>query len=165
MRVVSFGTEGRFEQHLDVLRRSLDKHGLPHQLEVIGKRKKLMAALEKPRFILDRLDDTLLWLDADSFVTGPITLPEGDWDAGFLKHWRTGSTFACCALAFRPTDKAREFLERWDETCQPAKNFSGTEHDRMVIVMEDFSLSQVELTDCLHGNLIVNYRIRKERVI
>ncbi len=167
MRVVSFGTQGLFETYINQLRGSLEAHGIPHELEVIGQRKKLMAALEKPQFILDRLNEPLLWLDADSFVTGPITLPDGDWDVGYLKHWRTGSTVTCCAVAFRPTDKAREFLGRWAKLCDTnKKDISGTEHDRMLIVREDVNdVKEVELTDCLHGNLIVNYRIRKEHVV
>lgn len=163
MRVVSFGTEGKFEEYLAILKRSLVEHGVPHELEVIGPRKKLMAALEKPRFILDRLSEPLLWLDADSFVTGPITLPEDEWDVGFLKHWGTKDTVTCCAVAFRPTERAREFLRRWDALCmKPEKSFSGTEHDRMLVVRGEFPVTETELTPCLHGNLTVNYRIRKE---
>ena len=166
MRVVSFGTQGLFETYINQLRESLEAHGVPHELEIIGQRKKLMAALEKPQFILDRLDDTLLWLDADSFVTGPIYLPPGDWDVGFLKHWRTGSTVTCCAVAFRPTDKAREFLRRWAVLCDPTqKDINGTEHDRMLVVHREYPVTETELTPCLHGNLIVNYRIRKEHVV
>lgn len=163
MRVLSFGTQGRYEEHLRVLERSLNDHGLKHELQVIGPRKKFQAALEKPRYILDRLDEPVLWLDADSYVTGAIELPSGDWDVGFLNHWRTGSTVTCCAVAFRPTDDAREFLRRWDYLCmKPEKNFSGTEHDRMLIVRDEYPVTETELTNCLHGKLTVNYRISKE---
>lgn len=163
MRVLSFGTQGRYEEYLRVLERSLNEHGLQHDLRVIGPRKKFQASLEKPRYILDRLTEPVLWLDADSYVTGPIELPRGDWDVGFLNHWRTGSTVTCCAVAFQPTDKAREFLHRWDALCtKPEQSFSGTEHDRMLIVRSEFPVTEAELTPCLHGNLTVNYRIRKE---
>ena len=165
MRVLSFGTQGLYEEHLKQLERSLDAHGLRHELKVIGPRKKFQASLEKPRYILDRLDEPVLWLDADSYVTGPIELPAGEWDIGFLNHWRTGSTVTCCAVAFRPTEKAKEFLLRWEQLCEPTQNFNGTEHDRMLIVRDELTFSQVELTDCLHGKLIVNYRIRKEHFV
>jgi hypothetical protein len=98
-------------------------------------------------------------------VTGPIELPAGEWDVGFLNHWRAGSTVVCCAIAFRPTDKARKFLERWDVLCHPGRNFSGTEHDRMLTVRDEQQFTQTELTDCLHGKLIVNYRVHKEHVV
>jgi hypothetical protein len=163
MRVLSFGTPGRFEGYLALLRQSLDAHGIPHELEVIGQRVRGMAAFEKPQFILDRLTEPVLWLDADSYVLGPIVLPEGEWDVGFQGHWRAGSTVTCCAVAFRPTDKAREFLARWTALCpREGKNISGTEHDRMLTVRAEYPVIEVELSDCLKGKLVVNYRIQKE---
>lgn len=167
MRVVSFGTEGKFEEYIERLRKSLEEHEIPHQVELIPfPANKFDAALKKPRFILERLDETLLWLDADSYVTGPITLPEGDWDAGFLNHWGTKDSVVCCVVAFRPTDRARAFLEQWAELCERKhRTFAGTEHDRMLVTLRSFSLNEIELTEYLTGKLIVNYGIRKEHFV
>jgi hypothetical protein len=165
MKVLSFGTVGKYEGYLNTLSRSLDEHGVRHETEVLEPHKKLQAALKKPQFILDRLDEPVLWIDADSFVTGPIELPDGDWDAGFLPHWGTHGGVVCCVLAFRPTEAAGSFLKRWAALCTPQKNSSGTEHDRMNLVLPEMKWNTIDLSECLRGKLVVNYKIRKEHYV
>ena len=166
--MLSFGTKGIFEGYINQLRESLDRYDIPHELEVVPPQtKKYEAALGKPQFILDRLNEPVLWLDADSLVLGPISLPNGEWDCGFLNHWGAKrNKVTCCALAFQPTDRARDFLERWAETCgKHSRGFNGSEHDRMLAIKANVEMNEIELTECLTGRLVVNYRIRKEHYV
>src|SRR5699024_5276960 len=126
--------------YADRLRGQCEEHGMDHDIRLIEPWGTYRAhCAYKPTYILDRLvehERTVLWIDVDSVISGPIRL-EGSWDVGWcdnpVKRIRprranvrlnvTGG-----AMAFQNTPEAMKFLRMWKMRCDNRRPGSPEDH-------------------------------------
>ena len=103
----------------------------------------------------------MVWLDADTKVLKPFSLPAGEWDMGVVpntqrksRHKNPTSSFV---LAFRPTQGAKTLLEIWAYLCAwPGLSAKRQDHKRLTWAREisEGRHTEIDLSECLKGALI-----------
>lgn len=169
LRIVSFATP-RYHEHLTRLEDSCIRHGLPHRLqylqEEVGRRR---ACEMKPLFV--RRNMPCLWIDADSYFTGPFELPGGEWDVGLIKG-RGGATLevAASVVAAQDTPAARRFVDCWVHAVRtPIDCTRPIDHHALMFV---YHLSQkrelatvIDISGVFQGRYHENEHSKKRRVL
>jgi len=169
--VISYGTEGIYARFLERLRYGCGAAGLSNDLVVQPRMKRIEAYLMKPDFIRAKLDryGTVVWLDADTTVLRPFSLPDGDWDVGVipntqLKSRRKNPT-STFVLAFRDTEGSRTLLGIWSYLCAWQElSLKRQDHKRFTWarMISEGRHTEIDLSDHLTGCLIRDIGTVKE---
>ena len=169
--VVSYGTANGYWRFADRLETGCIRVGLKHDIQHLPSTPRPKAYLMKPRFIRSRLDNlgTIVWMDADTTVLRPFTLPDGNWDVGLIPNTtaksRNKNPTSSFVLAFRPTDGARTLLGIWAYLCDwPELSIKRQDHKRLTWAREisEGRHTEIDLSDCLRGCLIRDVGTQKE---
>lgn len=173
--VISYGTEGAYEECLCRLSWQCCDAGLDHDMTFLPAMPRIAAYLHKPTFILNtlnKLDRTVVWLDADTTVLRRFELPDGDWDVGVVPNTQTKSLrknpTSSFVLAFRPTEGSRILLGLWKYLCDwrwlSAKR---QDHKRLTWAREisEGRHTEIDLTPYLRGALIRDAGTPKEAAL
>ena len=98
----------------------------------------------KPRFLLDKiekLNDSVVWIDADCIVNHRLTeLESANCDIGFFIRHHDNTTPHAAIIYFNNTPKAKEFLLKWESICDIKKNdptYDCTEHCILVDLFKE----------------------------
>lgn len=120
LTVVSYATEGVYAVEIERLKASCAKFGVPLIYEIVRPRAnwRLNCGM-KPEFLqrmlLEHPGKTLLWLDADAEVRGPlVALEHIDCDIGVRwRKWPDRTELLSGTILLKPTDKTLELVTRW----------------------------------------------------
>lgn len=120
-RVVSFYTRhNEYEQHAQRLRESLQKFGIPNDLQGIQESGPWeIICARKARFILEcwhASECPVVWLDADATVEQYPALFH-QMDADFAVHKWRGVEFGSGTLYFGKSEATRQLLDQWVLRC------------------------------------------------
>ena len=172
-KIISFGTrDGEYDKHINHLKSKCLQYDIAHDLRIIDPTDRDTACLFKPVFVRDRLKENnrpILWLDADSDITGKIRLPADGWDVGVLPNprWerRHISPITGFAFSFRPTEPSFKFLDMWIRLCE--FDLQKGDHARMIATrpLLQGTYSEIDLTPHLIGKTIGDYGTKKESII
>jgi hypothetical protein len=134
----------------------------------------MSAYLRKPTFIramLEKHDDAVLWLDADAVVKKTIALPEDGWDIGLARNtrWqdRRKNPTSAFAIAARPTDAARRFLQTWEYLCAWEDLCRYGDHRRLTWAreMREGEYRELRLERAISGSVVRDFGLKKEAVL
>ena len=168
--IVSYATDDdRYRPALERLIESCERHGIEHSTELFPPHDRKEVQLYKPTFILDQLSrhqQQVVWLDADSVVTGCFDLPYKKWDIGLIPNNRKSQRNPVCSfvVAARPTPEAEHFLEVWKYLCDWPGLSRFPDHARLVWArgMAHESYREIDLTDSITGCVVRDKGNNKE---
>lgn len=118
---ISFATRGPYEAELSSLKATCAEHGVSLYSEIIEPRGSWVRnCAMKPRFILRMMDkfsdQTLLWIDADARIMGPIDEALlgglGDISCRVKVHPSNRTELLTGTILVAPS--ARDIIERWE---------------------------------------------------
>ena len=158
--IVSFATnDSHYRKYPDRLRENCERYGLSHDIHIIEAwSNKRAHCANKPVFILEMLDkhqETVLWIDVDSVIMGAIRLPEGI-DCGFCDNvyssrQKNPLQVTGGAMAFGNTKAARNFLNHWKDECAGGLEWDHDAMDRLASRL--IENHRTDITPYLRGNL------------
>jgi len=130
------------------MKNRLDELGATHDIrEIPSKEHYMLNCLQKPKFILDmlnELDEPLLWIDIDCVINEiPIEFDEVETDMGLVIREHDLKTPHSALLYFKPTDKSKQFLQDWDDKCKSKEHdsISGKytlgDHEQLILTAKE----------------------------
>ncbi|MDC0116022.1 hypothetical protein OAH97_00920 [Octadecabacter sp.] len=160
--VVSFGTrDGVYDVYAKRLQESCEDAGQKVIIETFPAMPSSNAFALKATFIkfkLLTLGQPVVWIDIDSVLKAPISLPSGDWDVGTLKNNRNNpkNPIASLCIAFRPTVAALRFLEHWEQFCSAHWLKPGEDHRRLNYTrfILDGHYMEADISEAVQGKLV-----------
>lgn len=173
--VISYGTEGIYEDFLRRLTDGCEAAGLHYEMTTLPKMRAIDAYLMKPTFILEhlnRLQRPVVWMDADTTVLRPFELPGGRWDVGVvpntqLKSRRKNPT-CTFVLAFQPTSGAKTLLRLWKYLCDWKElSLKRQDHKRFTWarMISEGRHVETDLSEALRGSLLRDVGTVKEAAL
>jgi hypothetical protein len=126
----------------------LDELGASHDIrEIPSQDHYMLNCLEKPKFILDmlnELDESLIWIDIDCTINQlPEELDAVETDVGFAIREHDLKTPHSALIFFNNTEKSKEFIRDWIKKCDSKKkdSISGKytlgDHEQLILAAKE----------------------------
>jgi len=169
IRIISYGTENTHGKYIKRLKESCEVLGYPHYLKVIPDnffKEGRFKYLYKPTFIretLEKLNEPVIWMDADSLLIKAPALGKIDFDFGYVRS-PPGSHkwFADSCHIHAPSNIS--FLKQWEVFCSEEKGIS--DHTQLIRTFEctlrSRPLVSFEISSWFKGCYIRNYKRHDE---
>ena len=169
--IISYGTEKKHGESIKQLKRSCETFGYPHRLVTIPDEffiEDRFKYLYKPTWIremLEELKTPVIWMDADSYLTGVPALDGIDFDEVDFGYVRSpaGSHKWIADSCHVHTLSNIPFLRQWEAYCLEEKGIS--DHTQLIRTLDLFmkkGFNTFDVSTCFKGCYIRNYKTYEE---